>query len=85
MMDTVLFTDYGIVVFAITTSAIALILSVLGLGLRTLSNRDSRAISVKRSTAHQFAATTSQYKRVPRPSAGPRGASGTFASLKHVS
>ena len=31
MMDTVLFTDYGIVVFAITTSAIALILSVLGL------------------------------------------------------
>ena len=31
MMDTVLFTDNGIVVFAITTSAIALILSVLGL------------------------------------------------------
>ena len=30
-MDTVLFTDHGIVVFAITTSAIALILSVLGL------------------------------------------------------
>jgi len=30
-MDTVLFTDYGIVVFAITTSAIALMLSVLGL------------------------------------------------------
>ena len=27
MMDTVLFTDYGIVGFAITTSAIALILS----------------------------------------------------------
>jgi len=34
MMDTVLFTDYGIVVFAITTSAIALILSVLGLAQR---------------------------------------------------
>jgi len=31
MRDTVLFTDYGIVVFAITMSAIALILSVLGL------------------------------------------------------
>jgi hypothetical protein len=31
MMDTVLFTDLGIVVFAITTSAIALMLSVLGL------------------------------------------------------
>jgi hypothetical protein len=31
MMDTVLFTDYGVVVFAITTSAIALIFSVLGL------------------------------------------------------
>jgi hypothetical protein len=30
-MDTVLFTDYGIVVFAITTSAIALMFSVLGL------------------------------------------------------
>ena len=30
-MDTVLFTDRGIVVFAITTSAIALVLSVLGL------------------------------------------------------
>jgi hypothetical protein len=35
-MDTVLFTDHGIVVFAITTSAIALILSVLGL---TTTNR----------------------------------------------
>src|SRR5262245_48006742 len=31
VMDTVLFTDHGIVVFAITTSAIALMLSVLGL------------------------------------------------------
>jgi len=31
MMDTVLFTDQGIVVFAILTSATALILSVLGL------------------------------------------------------
>jgi hypothetical protein len=30
-MDTVLFTDLGIVVFAITTSAIALLCSVLGL------------------------------------------------------
>jgi hypothetical protein len=31
MMDTVLFTDHGILVFVITTSAIALMLSVLGL------------------------------------------------------
>ena len=31
MMETVLFTDYGIVVFAMATSAIALMLSVLGL------------------------------------------------------
>jgi hypothetical protein len=31
IMDTVLFTDHGIVVFAITCSAMALILSVLGL------------------------------------------------------
>ena len=30
-MDTVLFTDHGIVVFAITASALALIFSVLGL------------------------------------------------------
>jgi uncharacterized protein (DUF779 family) len=30
-MDTVLFTDYGIVVFAITASAMALVFSVLGL------------------------------------------------------
>ena len=30
-MDTVLFTDYGILVFALATSAIALMLSVLGL------------------------------------------------------
>ena len=30
-METVLFTDHGIVVFAITTSAIALMFSVLGL------------------------------------------------------
>ena len=30
-MDTVLFTDHGIVVFAIATSAIALMCSVLGL------------------------------------------------------
>jgi len=30
-MDTVLFTDHGIVVFVIVTSAIALMLSVLGL------------------------------------------------------
>jgi hypothetical protein len=31
MMDTVLFTDHHIVVFVITTSAIALVFSVLGL------------------------------------------------------
>jgi hypothetical protein len=31
MMDTVLFTDHGVVVFAITATAIALLLSVLGL------------------------------------------------------
>ena len=40
MMDTVLFTDYGIVVFAITTSAIALILSVLGLATTRLTRSD---------------------------------------------
>ena len=30
-MDTVLFTDHGVVVFVITTSAVALMCSVLGL------------------------------------------------------
>jgi hypothetical protein len=44
MMDTVLFTDYGIVVFAITTSAIALIAAVLGLATthRTRSDIESQ-------------------------------------------
>jgi hypothetical protein len=40
MMDTVLFTDHGIVVFAITTSAIALILSVLGLATTRLTRSE---------------------------------------------
>jgi hypothetical protein len=35
MMDTVLFTDHGIVVFAITTGAIALMLMLAVLGLAT--------------------------------------------------
>jgi hypothetical protein len=44
MMDTVLFTDHDIVVFVITTSAIALILSVLGLATthRTRSEIESQ-------------------------------------------
>ena len=44
MMDTVLFTDDGIVVFVITTSAIALILSFLGLATthRTRSEIESQ-------------------------------------------
>ena len=40
MMETVLFTDYGIVVFAITTSAIALMLSVLGLATTRRTRSD---------------------------------------------
>jgi hypothetical protein len=39
-METVLFTDYGIVVFAITTSAIALMLSVLGLATTRRTRSD---------------------------------------------
>ena len=44
MMDTVLFTDDGIVVFVITTSGLALILSVLGLATthRTRSEIESQ-------------------------------------------
>ena len=38
MMDTLLFTDYGILMFAITTSAIALMLSVFALGFGTCNN-----------------------------------------------
>ena len=40
MMNTVLFTDHGIVIFAITTSAIALILSVLGLATTRLTRSE---------------------------------------------
>ena len=39
-LDTVLFTDHGIVVFAITASAIALMLSVLGLETTHLTRSD---------------------------------------------
>ena len=48
-METVLFTDHDIVVFAITTSAIALLFSVLGLqqritcGMRSGTNSEGRA------------------------------------------
>jgi hypothetical protein len=40
VMDTVLFTDHGIVVFVITASAIALTLSVLGLATTRLTRSE---------------------------------------------
>ena len=40
-MDTVLFTDHGIVVFAITTSAIALMFSVLAIACAQTSSTNS--------------------------------------------
>ena len=40
MMDTLLFTDYGILMFAVTTSAIALMLSVLGLATTQQTRSD---------------------------------------------
>jgi hypothetical protein len=40
MMDTVLFTDQGIVLFCITTTAIALTLSVLGLATTDRTRSD---------------------------------------------
>jgi hypothetical protein len=40
MMDTVLFTDYGILVFTLTTSAIALMLAVLGLATTEQTRSD---------------------------------------------
>jgi hypothetical protein len=39
-MDTVLFTDQGIVLFCITTTAIALMLSVLGLSTTDRTRSD---------------------------------------------
>jgi hypothetical protein len=39
-MDTVLFTDYGILVFTMTTSAIALMLAVLGLATTEQTRSD---------------------------------------------
>jgi hypothetical protein len=41
-MDTVLFTDHGILVFVITMSAIALMLSVLGLATTEQTRSDIR-------------------------------------------
>jgi hypothetical protein len=42
VMDTVLFTDHGILVFVITMSAIALMLSVLGLATTEQTRSDIR-------------------------------------------
>ena len=43
-LDTVLFTDHGIVVFAITASAIALMLSVLGLETKRWTRSDIKRL-----------------------------------------
>ena len=45
MMDTVLFTDFGILVFTLTTSAIALMLAVLGLATTEQTRSDIKHLT----------------------------------------
>jgi hypothetical protein len=59
-MDTVLFTDHGIVVFAITATAAALLLSVLGLAT-TQHIRSDIKDQFRREGAEQHAAASKVY------------------------
>jgi hypothetical protein len=60
MMDTVLFTDHGIVVFAITATALALLFSVLGLATTQQIRTD---IKDRREGTEQQAAAINVYVR----------------------
>jgi hypothetical protein len=62
MMDTVLFTDHDIVVFAITATAAALLLSVLGLA--TTQIRSDMKDQFQREGAEQQAAASKVYVRL---------------------
>src|SRR5262249_6092084 len=63
MMDTVLFTDHDILVFVITTTAAALLLSVLGL-LTTQQIRSDMKDQFQREGAKQQAAARKAYVRL---------------------
>jgi hypothetical protein len=56
MMDTVLFTDHGIVVFAITATALALLFSVLGLATTQQIRTDIKDRLPREGTEQQAAA-----------------------------
>src|SRR5262245_16452004 len=58
MMDTVLFTDHGIVVFAITASALALLFSVLGLATTQQIRSDMKDQFPREGTEQQAAASS---------------------------
>jgi hypothetical protein len=60
-MDTVLFTDHGIVVFAITSAAAALLLSVLGLAT-TYQIRSGMKDQFRLEGAEQRAATSNEQR-----------------------
>jgi hypothetical protein len=79
-MDTVLFTDHGIVVFAITLTAAALLLSVLGLAT-TQQIRSDMKDQLRREGAEQRAAASKVY--VPLEADTSRDAkSNEWASLR---
>jgi serine phosphatase RsbU (regulator of sigma subunit) len=63
MMDTVLFTDHDIVVFAITATAAALLLSVLGLAT-TQQIRSDMKDQFRREGAERQAAASKVYVRL---------------------
>ena len=62
-MDTVLFTDHDIVVFAITATAVALLLSVLGLATTQQLRSDMKG-QFQREGAKQQAAASKVYVRL---------------------
>jgi len=78
MMDTVLFTEHDIVVFAITATAAALLLSVLGLAT-TQQIRSDMKNQFRREGAEQQAAASKVHVRLQ---ADPSRDDNEWASLK---
>ena len=80
MMDTVLFTDHDIVVFAITATAAALLLSVLGLAT-TQQIRSDMKDQFQREGAEQRAAASKVYVRLEADTS-PDAKPNEWASLR---
>ena len=78
MMDTVLFTDHDILVFVITTTAAALLLSVLGLAT-TQQIRSDMKDQFQREGAKQRAAQRKAYVRLDT---SPEAKPNEWASLR---